>query len=378
MVECMACATELARDHTGVTCLQNHHICPDCSPGFVHETMKDLASKYKCADCQCALVDLTFERQLDESQLVVYLAFMAAKEVKPGGESPPHGLGWCGPLLRRITSHTCLWPVPLLLAEYIKGCPFCPYFEIRVAADGKPLIFSCRNSGAGAASDTGKAYGGKACGRASCGICHKEMTLMVDEDADLEEEEYEAKLHGEKGIGRHFECSELAGALDVVETALDDGEKVECPHCGHKGRKDGACTHMLCPKCAKYFCYFCCQKVEDCDGAEDGGFGEHNVAWRSNPKRCPWFLEDIFERASDLNPSWPEDPEACVTHYHHVRTLRKLREAYDKVTPPVFARLAAKYGAVANCGYSEKEIADVDLTAELIQRCPPEDDDDVE
>lgn len=346
MVECMACACNMARDHTGITCLQNHHICADCSPGFVTETMKDLSSSYRCAECQCGLVDLTFERQLDESQLVVYLAFMAAKQVKPG--------------------------------EYIKGCPFCPYFEIRVTADGKPLIFACRNSGAGAASDSGKSFGGKACGRASCGICHKEMTLMTDDDAELEEEEYEAKLHGEKGIGRHFECSELAGPLEVVEEALEDGEKVACPHCGHKGRKDGACTHMLCPKCAKYFCYFCTRKMEDCDGATADDFGDHNVGWRSNPKRCPWFLEYIALEAHARNPAWPEDAEACVTFYHRQRALRKLREAYDAVTPPVFARLVEKYGTVRNCGYSEKEIAECDAKADLIKRCPPEEDSEAE
>jgi len=76
-----------------------------------------------------------------------------------------------------------------------------------------------------------------------------------------------------------------------------------------------------------------------------------------------------LSQISQVDTSWPEDDDDCVEHLHRLRTLRFLREFYDKHGEEMYKAMVAgypKYGSA--CGFAESDIQAVDLGQPLFLR----------
>jgi hypothetical protein len=193
--------------------------------------------------CRAEIVAQHFEAQLAPEQLGSYLSYAAMKAIEPG--------------------------------EMQVQCTVCPYFEIHSKATN---FFFC-----------------KGCPEVHCYHCKASLPAIASDEDDDE------TMDKQDVMAEHFECEELASAKTAVEKALDEGGVMPCPGCGLLGRKDGACTHMQCVKCATVWCYFCGDDANKCDKASRTGAAAseplygHNEDWETNEHRCPMYLSAICE-----------------------------------------------------------------------------------
>ncbi|CAF1357770.1 unnamed protein product [Adineta steineri] len=306
---CGACESELEPDHGGIQCIQAHHYCTECSIHIVNLFFSDPQhyTPLRCIQCNVDLNPSVFERQLTAEQLPFYEQHMLA-------------LVWAKQLLDED--------------ERLDNCPFCCFAVIRTIHD--PNYIYCQHA---------------ECGIMSCLICRKacpKFRNMYCTDEEFTE------------LQQHFKCSDLADDKHMFDQYLELGQKVPCPNCGLAGMKDDACTHMTCPTCSQLWCYFCGKKNEDCNKAQDGvnGIFDHNYNWHTNPDRCPMYFTQIF----DIDDRWPDDEEQCLAMFHRNRSLRLLREVYEKLGKERIEQLDEHFNILTTCGFTLDEILKEDLT----------------
>lgn len=259
----MGCASSLDADHTGVICQQDHHVCAECSVGFVDEVLKEPDRvPVKCMICSCDIVPATFERQLNNRQLQTYATYctISGAELQEG--------------------------------EELHRCPFCPNMVI-LTGGKEDIVFNCTNIG----------RGGKACGKASCKVCNKELTRRNHEDHLLR-------------------CGSSVVLRNETLQVINRASKCRCPGCGHEGQKDDNCTSILCPACRLKWCYVCEQAAKNWGGDE----WTHNQNWENDANRCPMYLNFINTK----NPAWPADNHAALAHFHERRILWSLRAHFER------------------------------------------------
>ena len=307
---CGACEMELEPDHSGIQCVQAHHFCPGCSVSIVDLFFSDPQHyvPLRCMQCHVELNPVVFERQLTNEQMNIYnehmLLILLEKEL-------------------------------LGADERLDSCPFCSFAVIRSKDD--PKLFFCAHPD---------------CGKMSCLICRKACPTITNEYCSDE-----VLLEMDK----HFTCAVLAKDKEIFDRYLELGSKVPCPQCGLAGMKDDACTHMTCPTCSQLWCYFCGKKVEDCDRKENGtgGIFDHNDNWPLNPKRCPMY----FTQITDIDERWPDGNEdLCLAVFHRNRSLRLLREVFEKLGEERINALDGHFGILLTCGFTLEEILHEDLT----------------
>ncbi|CAF3011052.1 unnamed protein product [Rotaria sp. Silwood2] len=306
---CGGCESGLELDQPGIQCVQGHHFCTECSSHIVNLVFAN-PEKYiplRCLQCHVELNPCVFERQLTPEQLNIFnqhlLVFVWAKDF-------------------------------LGQDERIDYCPFCSFGSIR-SKQASHTFYCARPE----------------CDIVSCLTCQKACPKVKNNyptDEELAEME------------RHFICAELADDKQIVDGYLELGQKVPCPNCGLAGRKDHGCTHMTCPTCAQVWCYFCGKKVEDCDREQGGenGIHDHNVQWDCNPNRCPIYLKQI----ADVDDRWPDNEEDCLVRFHRIRTLRLLREAFEKLGLNRMDELDRHFNIISSSDYTWDEILHGDLT----------------
>lgn len=208
-----------------------------------------------------------------------------------------------------------------------------------------------------------------ACGFGTCFVCHQDLPRNV------------VKYNLE--TSPHAICQALRVVKLKIEQAIAAGSQMQCPSCGLAGRKDDACTHMSCPKCATEWCYVCGLSVVDCDKApaRDGRPANdiylHNRDWEINEKRCPMYLTQILEvDLSWLGEDWEnrihadedfEDDEKCLDYFHRFRTIQKLQEVMNEVGQGDFQAAFENFESINNAGYSLEEIITT-CTDHLIDR----------
>ncbi|CAF1220169.1 unnamed protein product [Rotaria magnacalcarata] len=308
-ITCGACGCDLELDHPGIQCLQGHHYCTECSTHIVRLVFSEPENyiPLRCLECHIELISSVFERQLTPDQVEIYDCLM----------------------LRLAFAQNFLDE-----DERLDDCPFCTNAVIRNV--NASYIFYCDHP---------------ECGKVSCLICRKACPKFED---DYATDELIAEME------KHFICAALADDKRELDRYVELGQKVPCPNCGLAGMKDGACTHMTCPKCSQLWCYFCGKKVEDCDRARDSNNGifDHNHNWERNPKRCPMYLTQIHE----VNDRWPEDEFECLAIFHRNRSLRLLREAFEKLGEERIKQVDAHFNTITTCGFTFEEILEEDLT----------------
>ncbi|CAF1187101.1 unnamed protein product [Rotaria sordida] len=306
---CGGCGSELEPDQLGIQCVQGHHFCTECSTHIVDLFFAN-PQKYiplRCLQCHIELNPCVFERQLTLKQHDIYdqymLTFVRTKESPRSDERLDH-------------------------------CPFCSWGSI--CSKQASHTFYCERP---------------ECHVVSCLTCLKACP-RVKSDYPTDEELAE--------IEQHFICAELADDKQIVDDYLELGQKVPCPQCGLAGRKDHGCTHMACPTCAQLWCYFCGKKVEDCDKVRGGtnGIYDHNVDWNCNPNRCPMYLRQI----AGVDDRWSNNEEDCLVRFHRIRTLRLLREAFEKLGQNRMDELDRHFSIISSSDFTWNEILHGDLT----------------
>jgi len=381
--------------HTGVRCASGHHVCEDCSSHFVAHVLEDIGTRYHCTavGCKAELVPLTFERQLKPPQLVGWAAFSAlkGKNVAKLGEA----------------IYTC----PVAACQEDAGGWFCIMDAIMPRT-----YFDCSKC-------AGRGRNG-----ATCTYCKEVLMVPTGEETPRT---YDTQLNsrvrhfgggfGEGGGGGGGEeevdfCEALGPHMQVFLKVIADSLQPCCPHCGHRGRKDDACTHMTCPSCANRWCYCCGKKAEEADGSGPHmvrgvvcvaqpwlnslqalnppppfpphpftqDFGEHNVHFdSSDPEfslRCPQFFDDADVVCED--PEWAGVTGDDATDKYHQWSLRRDVAAWYKTlgrfTPPelterpgmdLYDRLAAHFPAVRACGIAKADFVHFDpATTPLYRR----------
>ena len=311
-VFCMGCNGELESNHTGTICVQDHHICPECSVQYINVIFEapEQNIPLKCMICKQEVVINTFERQLTHDQAQIFLLYNMQYNPK----------------------------AILNDDEVIASCPFCTYFEINTKDQGR-LLFLCKQN---------------ECCKTSCIWCKK---LIKNKDDISDDVKYDMD---QDDVEQHFECAQLAPHKAKWDKAISDGTVLPCPNCGLAGQKDNACTHMTCLKCKQEWCYGCGLTLEQVDKRQGvDNFMGHNNNWKKNPKRCPLYLDSIRE----IDVRWPEDDsDACVAYLHQLRTMGFLKKVMTEMGDENFAMICEKYGVDKNCGFDMKEVMTGDHT----------------
>ena len=306
---CGSCESELEPDHPGISCIQGHHFCTDCSKHIVNLFFSDPQHyiPLRCVQCHVELNANVFERQLKPEQLDFYNQNMLV-------------LVWAKILVQD--------------GERLDNCPFCSNAVIRSIYDTH--IFYCERPD---------------CRITSCLVCRKACPRFLTDYA-TEAEQIE--------MLKHFTCAELAEDKHTFDQALEAGQKIPCPKCGLAGMKDDSCTHMTCPTCSQVWCYFCGLKLEDCDKLPGGNNGiiDHNHDWHKNPKRCPMY----FTQIQDLDNRWPGDEEQCSIMFHRNRSLKLLRDVFQILGEKRIQELNRHFHTLDSCGFTLDEILHEDLT----------------
>ncbi|CAF0828595.1 unnamed protein product [Rotaria sp. Silwood1] len=310
---CGACESELEPDHPGIQCVQGHHFCTDCSKQIINLFFSDPQNyiPLRCVLCRVELNTNVFERQLTPEQLEFYHQHMLV-------------LVWAKQLVGED--------------ERLDNCPFCSFAVIRSINDTS--IFHCQRSD---------------CGKASCLICRKSCPKLRSNYATAAQQ---------TEMMQHFICESLRTEKFLFDQAIENGQKVPCPKCGLSGMKDDSCTHMACPTCSQIWCYFCGKSVEKCDKTSSGKntIYDHNHNWDTNPNRCPMY----FTQIQDIDKRWADNEQDCLTMFHRIRTLRLLREVFEKLGKERINALNGHFHSLDACGFSLNEILQEDLT--LIRR----------
>lgn len=309
-IYCGSCESELEHDHPGIQCVQGHHFCTECSANIVRIVFSEPENyiPVHCLQCHVELIPNVFERQLTPAQQEIYqhhmVVFTYSKDFLKEDERLDH-------------------------------CPFCVNAVIR--NKNASHLFYCDHPN---------------CGKVSCLVCRKACPKIIN-DYEVTDEELEE-------MEKHFICAELADHKVILDQYIELGQKVPCPKCGLAGMKDEACTHMTCPRCSQIWCYFCGKKYEDLDRAKDSdnGIFDHNHNWEHTSRRCPMYLTQI----QDVDNRWTDNEFGCLAMFHRIRSLRLLREAYEKLGRELIQRLDRHFNSITTCGFTFEEIQNEDLT----------------
>lgn len=166
----------------------------------------------------------------------------------------------------------------------------------------------------------------KICGRAAYGRI-KQFGLDASGFADGDGPP-EGDPPGQRPGGPPGDTDSLIRA--IIDT-ISDAQTLRCPYDGTVFEKDGACTHIdTCPgrlpDGSKHgrFCYYCGKKWCDVDPPSSSN---HKNDWRTNPKRCIWFLESdhpLFRSGNGM---------AALQDFHKFRCIRMLHERFYTKIP---------------------------------------------
>jgi hypothetical protein len=205
---CQGCGESLERDHTGISCGSDHHICTanGCALNFVNHVLSEgpSAIPVKCMECHVDVIPSTFERNVPVESQAAYMEVC----VLVGGRPEP-GSRW-------------------------HRCPLCPNMIILIESEGE-MVFNCTN-----------------CDEPSCMVCS-------------------AKVNSDREYQHHLlDCGAHGALRNEILDVINDASQAKCPACGHHGQKDDACCHMTCPACHMKWCYVCGLSRAEADGGEYG------------------------------------------------------------------------------------------------------------
>lgn len=286
-LHCEACFEELSSVHLGIRCLQNHHLCTDCSQTFVGTVLSGGVTyiPVKCQRCKTEVTSASFERQLTEPQRKEYLSLVVVAAAMAAGVD---------------------------LDQIVLNCARCKYAEVREARPEDVLFVHCQKEG---------------CQATTCFYCAELMPDVEDGGS------YASQEQADEVLVKHLACAEWGIMRAQANRAIERGSLNRCPGCGLAGQKDDNCTHMTCVKCQCQWCYVCGRDVSAI------GFYPHNANWSEDEQKCPMYFTEV----SDVDDTWPEDDSAALQLFHYVRTIAALRILRDHIGRDKMTRLIALY-----------------------------------
>ncbi|CAI2376584.1 unnamed protein product [Moneuplotes crassus] len=286
--------------HDGVCCRKGHHVCPECCQGVIEDILSSPETKIpaKCCICQLELSIVQIEKHMTSDQIRAYNMHYTANSIDK-------------------------------TADRLIKCPFCSYFEIW-DINNTSNFFYCLNEN---------------CKKGSCSVCFKEFNVPSSFTVtEKQREEMES----------HYKCLEHQEMKKDWDRAIERGAKRFCPTCGTGVVKDDNCVEMNCVGCKTRWCYFCGKKEADLDKeVKDGQFYLHCEDWIVNKKRCPQFLEDIYE----IDPRWHEfNCDFNNDFFLKLITYKEIQKFFKKYTKEQFQSLCDAVPSVANHGYDLEEV----------------------
>jgi hypothetical protein len=181
---CVICQLEftLSSETGSLACPGSHFMCGQCTGVYVKSVLSDLETSFPP---RCYMCRAEFAMEHFERQLTT-------KE--------------------QLMIHTHRARLALKPGEKLINCTECDYFEV---VQGNPVVWWCT-----------------VCEYGTCFVYNDTLPRGVQK-YDLDR-------------SPHAACKQLRHAKAQVEAAIEEGSKMKCPACGLAGRKDDACTHMLC------------------------------------------------------------------------------------------------------------------------------------
>ncbi|CAB9507992.1 expressed unknown protein [Seminavis robusta] len=327
VIKCESCCDPIKDDDAAkLACQSRHTLCGECSAVFCKSILAAgpmaITPHPKCSVCRGPIPSLSLERILKPDQLSTYLSYVAMHTLEEG--------------------------------ERIVSCVNCRYHEVH---SYEAPIFWCR-----------------ACEVVHCVGCKAKLPRLMDEDEIEDSDDEEEYMSGQSAHIFHLKCSALSKEKAAFDAAIQAGAGMPCPGCGVMGRKDGMCTHMTCEGCETDWRYLCGLSVEECDKAPRRGVASsepiygHNEGWKTNPKRCPMYMNLIAKVDDDwdFTPDSDDDDEEeydeedieemCNDKFHRWRTLQKLHTLREELGEEKWRELHGHFTSVRHCDFDEQEI----------------------
>lgn len=54
----------------------------------------------------------------------------------------------------------------------------------------------------------------------------------------------------------------------------------------------------------------------------------------------------------NIDEAWPDDEYPCLEYFHHIRSLKYLHQAYEKLGPDIIRQLNEQFSIIDACGFS--------------------------
>jgi hypothetical protein len=58
----------------------------------------------------------------------------------------------------------------------------------------------------------------------------------------------------------------------------------------------------------------------------------------------------------NIDEAWPDDEYPCLEYFHHIRSLKYLHQAYEKLGPDIIRQLNEQFSIIDACGFSLDDI----------------------
>ena len=127
-------------------------------------------------------------------------------------------------------------------------------------------------------------------------------------------------------------------------------------------------SRMSCIQCHTIWCYVCGLSEDKCDkGGYKTSMYDHYINWKKNPKRCPLWLNTVYQ----IDKRWPKDDNTdkegikAVLFFQSLIAKQALKEAYikiNKASKKDYKLLVKKYNIEEACGYDIHDILNGDHT----------------
>jgi len=218
-------------------------------------------------------------------------------------------------------------------------CPFCSYVEIH-ENNNMTIYLDCKAI---------------QCGKRSCIGCCKEVPLFPAMSSSYALNSLGKGKPINLNTDDHSTCQKWRHLKNKIEAAIKEGLMTSCPRCHVSGIKDGACTHITCPKCSQVYCYICELPLEqlDCELGNRSSIYHHNTNWKNNIKRCPMYLMNIHE----VDKRWPRTNDTeCLEYFHKNKSMKLLRNILAKETKQDIATLESHFHIFEKNGFRVEEI----------------------
>jgi hypothetical protein len=180
----------------------------------------------------------------------------------------------------------------------------------------------------------------------NCPTCekNKEAAILIDKDdyvqyynCDLCKKNSCLYCRKEIKSKNHDKCRKYLNICKDLEKVIEYGVSHNCSKCKPRIISDytipnlkAGCSHITCHRCNMESCYICGGHVEDIDkSSTSGGISGHNTDWKTNPKRCPMYINYFKDVVKDF-PQTEIDATVLFRSYKIKAFTKKVIDKHGK------------------------------------------------